>query len=126
LTWRSDIVILVLQRFRKVEGKIKSPAADDEESTYGLLLASFLNVTPMTSMIDEADLRRFVSNGLVQHLIVLEAGNGWLVDVTIGNQIYRLYRQRGGERQWKDLGKLAKHLKIWGVERFEVRYQSQI
>lgn len=80
----------------------------------------------MTSMIDEADLRRFVGNGLVQRVIVLEAGDGWLIDVTIGNEIYRLYRQRGGERSWKDLGKLAKHLKRLGVERFEVQHQLQI
>lgn len=72
-------------------------------------------------LVKEAELRAFVTAGIVQRTLITRETNGWLVHVQIGDALYTLQRQRGGDRTFKSLDKLAALLEELGLSVFEVQ-----
>jgi len=72
----------------------------------------------------EADLRRYLAAGLIRGISVLRTSGGWLLQVQMGTETAGLRRQRGGERIFKSLDKLADFIGELGLERFDVQLRN--
>ncbi|MFL1493300.1 hypothetical protein [Pseudomonas antarctica] len=76
------------------------------------------------SLIFEADLRRYLAAGLVHDISVLHTRDGWSLRIQLGSEFVSLRRQRGGERTFKSLDKLALFLTELGLEQLTVHLRN--
>lgn len=73
--------------------------------------------------IKEADLRRYITAGIVQEVRAIKAPDGWLLQLQLQHELATLQRQRGGPRVFKSLDKLAQLLERAGLASFAVHTQ---
>ncbi|SFP29043.1 hypothetical protein SAMN05216601_10870 [Ectopseudomonas composti] len=71
--------------------------------------------------VKEADLRLYVSAGIVQRTLIQKVADGWTLQVQLKNELHTLQRQRGGNRVFRSLDKLAILVGELGLSGFEVR-----
>lgn len=76
------------------------------------------------SLIFEADLRRYLAAGLVLGVSVHPKSGAWALRIQVGTESLSLRRQRGGERTFKSLDKLADFLAELGLEQLVVQLRS--
>lgn len=76
------------------------------------------------SLIFEADLRRYIAAGLAHDISVLHTCDGWSLRIQLGAECVSLRRQRGGERTFKSLDKLAVFLTDLGLEQLIVQLRN--
>lgn len=76
------------------------------------------------SLIFEADLRRYLAAGLVNDISVLHTRDGWSLRIQLGSESVSLRRQRGGERTFKSLDKLAVFLTELGLKQLIVQLRN--
>ena len=91
--------------------------------TYGLPPCSISDAWSM-SLIFEADLRRYIAAGLAHDISVLHTRDGWSLRIQLGAECVSLRRQRGGERTFKSLDKLAVFLTELGLEQLIVQLRN--
>lgn len=78
------------------------------------------------SLIFEADLRRYLAAGLVQGISALRSSDGWSLRIQLGTELASLRRQRGGQRIFKSLDKLAIFLSDLGLEQLNVQLRVSV
>lgn len=71
--------------------------------------------------IKEADLRQYVAAGIVQRTVIKKVADGWLLQIQLGSELHPLQRQRGGNRIFKSLDKLAALIEELSLDAFEVQ-----
>lgn len=71
--------------------------------------------------VQEAYLRQYAAFGIVQRTLVKKVADGWMLQVQLGGELHALQRQRGGNRTFKSLDKLAALIEDLGLGAFEVQ-----
>lgn len=68
--------------------------------------------------IEEKDLRRYITAGIVRQVVVRKAGEGWELVIHLDNEQLVLERQRGGPREFRSLDRLASWVEALGITEF--------
>ncbi|MGG5870552.1 hypothetical protein [Pseudomonas peli] len=71
--------------------------------------------------VQEAYLRQYVAYSIVERTLVKKIDDGWMLQVQLGGELHALQKQRGGNRTFKSLDKLAALIEELGLGAFEVQ-----
>lgn len=74
--------------------------------------------------VQEAYLRQYAAYGIVQRTLVKKVDDGWMLQVQLGGELHALQKQRGGNRTFKSLDKLAALIEELGLGAFEVQLHN--